>query len=154
MRTVILLASLCGLILGGTACRVVSDSSRATQIQELGSSVDDCLSRNRGRPVLIAFVAKWDTTGVFPRWALETDQARAAIRQHEVVPIVADVTERMDVLTGLQRFGRAGPPLVVLFNRDHTREFVLANDTNFVTSKNGVTITNGEIIAQFIRDYL
>lgn len=153
MRTLALFALLFGFLLSGAACRIGSTASRTTPIQELGSSVDDCLSRNRGKPVLIAFIAQWNQAGVFPRYALETDEARAAIQQHGVIPVVADVTTRKDLLS-LEDVARLGVPLMVLHASDRTRKFNLSQDTVFVSSKNGVTMTNGAAVAEFIREHL
>jgi thiol:disulfide interchange protein len=145
MRTFALVTSLLSFLVSGTACRVASTAtSRTIPIQELGSSVDDCLSRNRGKPVLIAFIAQWSPTAKLPRRALETDEARAAIRQHRVVPVVADVTDRKDLLSTVDDFARVGVPCIFLYTSDRSRKFHVPADS----------MADGAAIAQFIREHL
>lgn len=81
-------------------------------------------ARRQGRVVLVDFTARWCLTcQVNKKFALEVTSVREKIRQLNVLPLVGDYTHFPDNITReLQRFGRAGVPLVVVYPRDAARE--------------------------------
>jgi hypothetical protein len=151
----VLIVSLIGSLSGLTGCRGgLANSSHALELQEVGSSVKACLARHQGKPVLIAFVTQSSPSGLFPRHALQTDDANAALRRHGVVPVIADVTARPDLLSFLEVYGRVGIPFVVLYSSDRAQKHYMPADTIYATNKSGVVIPDGAAIAGFIREHL
>jgi len=155
MRTTVIIAFAVALILSGAACRVSSPPSPGVaKLQDIGPSLDDCLARNQGRPVLIAFVAGWSPSGLGPRYALQTPEATEAMRRHHVVPVVADVTERHDLFPTLRVFGREGPPFIVLYSSDRARKPYVSEYSPFFIKRDGQTVSDGAAVARIIREYL
>jgi len=141
------------LILSGAACHTPS-SPTVAKTQDIGPSLDDCLARNRGRPVLIAFIWKWSPTGVGPRHALETPEAIDAMREHDVIPVIADLTDRRDLFPTLRVFDRLSPPFIVLYSSDRKRKPFVSEYSPFFTRRNGQTVIDGAAVARIIREYL
>jgi len=155
VRTTIPIALAVALIISGAACRAPSPPSPAVaKIQDIGPSLDECLARNHGRPVLIAFTAHWSPSGVGPRYALETPEAIEAMRQHHVVPVIADLTNRRDLFPTLRVFDRLSPPFIVLYSSDRTRKPFVSEYSTFFTTRDGKTVSDGAAVARIIREFL
>lgn len=80
-----------------------------------------------GRPVLVNFTADWCVTcKVNERAALASDRAAQALEQANAVYLVGDWTRRDDAITAeLQRHGRSGVPLYLLYAPGRTEPRVL-----------------------------
>jgi thiol:disulfide interchange protein len=76
--------------------------------------------RAAGRPVLVNMTAAWCITCLAnERVALSTDTVREALAAREVVYLKGDWTRRDEAITRyLQRYGRSGVPLYVLYPPD------------------------------------
>jgi thiol:disulfide interchange protein len=76
--------------------------------------------RAAGRPVLVNMTAAWCITCLAnERVALSTDTVREALAAHDVAYLKGDWTRRDDAITRyLQRYGRNGVPLYVLYPAD------------------------------------
>ena len=155
MRTVVIVFCV-ALLLSGTACRIPDPTARQTaELEDIGSSLEDCLARHRGRPVLIAFIAGWGATGLGPKYALNTPEAMEAMRQHHDVPVIADVTRRRDLFAVMNReFHRPGPPFIVLYSSDRARKPFVSEYSTFITERDGKAASDGMAVARIIRGYL
>ncbi|HSH45879.1 MAG TPA: thioredoxin family protein, partial [Longimicrobiales bacterium] len=80
--------------------------------------------RAEGRPVFVDFTAAWCIScQVNERVALETRAVRDAFAERNVALLKADWTRRDPAITrALERFGRSGVPLYVLYPADPTAE--------------------------------
>ncbi|MFM8358261.1 MAG: protein-disulfide reductase DsbD family protein [Verrucomicrobiota bacterium] len=76
-----------------------------------------------GRPVLVDFTARWCTTcQLNKRRAIEVPEVAARIRELGVTTLLGDFTSESPVIAAeLQRWGRAGVPLVLVYSRDRSR---------------------------------
>ena len=92
-----------------------------------------------GSPVFIDFTADWCLTcKVNERTVLETSSVRTAMREHGVVPLKADYTNRDETITEwLRRFNKAGVPMYVVLPRDGSKDPIVLPEA----------ITSGMVIA-------
>lgn len=76
-----------------------------------------------GRPVLVDFTARWCTTcQLNKRRAIEVPEVATRIRELGVTTLLGDFTSESPVIAAeLQRWGRAGVPLVLVYSRDRTK---------------------------------
>ncbi|MCS7090026.1 MAG: protein-disulfide reductase DsbD family protein [Verrucomicrobiota bacterium] len=81
-------------------------------------------ARREGRVVLVDFTARWCLTcQMNKKFALEVPSVREKLRALDVVTLQADYTHFPENITQeLQRFGRAGVPLVVVYPSNPARE--------------------------------
>jgi thiol:disulfide interchange protein DsbD len=77
-------------------------------------------ARAKGRPVLVDFTAKWcPTCNTIVKHALETLSVQKKIQEVNAVPLLANYTRQPAPITAeLNRFGRAGVPLVLVYPRN------------------------------------
>jgi len=77
-------------------------------------------ARSEHRPVVVDFTAKWCLTcNTIVKPALESSAVRKKIRELNAVALLGDYTAFPDSITEeLNRFGRAGVPLVLVYPRD------------------------------------
>jgi thiol:disulfide interchange protein DsbD len=77
-------------------------------------------ARTEGRPVLVDFTADWCVTcQANKRTSLEIPSVQAKLKALNAVALLGDYTLRDDAITAeLQRWGRAGVPLVLVYPRD------------------------------------
>jgi thiol:disulfide interchange protein len=90
----------------------------ADQIQwQPWSSAAVAQAQSQGHPVLVDFTADWCLTcQVNKKVAIEVPSVRAKLKQIGAVNLVGDYTRQPDAITDeLQRFKRAGVPLVLVF---------------------------------------
>ena len=80
-----------------------------------------------GRPVLVNFTADWCVTcKINERTSLSSAKVAAAIEQADAVYLVGDWTRRDDVIAAeLQRHGRSGVPLYLLYSPGSTEPRIL-----------------------------
>ena len=80
-------------------------------------------ARAAGRPVLVDFTAKWCATCKANKaLALEVDAVAAKVKMIGAATFTGDFTlEDPVILKELQKFGRAGVPLVLVYSKDLTR---------------------------------
>ncbi len=80
-----------------------------------------------GRPVLVNFTADWCVTcKINERTSLSSARVAAAIEQANAVYLVGDWTRRDDVIAAeLQRHGRSGVPLYLLYSPGSTEPRIL-----------------------------
>ena len=78
------------------------------------------LGRKAGRQVLVDFTAKWCLTcQANKKFALEIPSVRAKLKQVNAVALLGDYTRfPADITDELNRFQRAGVPLVLVYPRD------------------------------------
>ena len=76
-------------------------------------------ARAKGRPVLVDFTAKWcPTCNTIVKSTLETLSVQKKMAEVNAVPLLANYTRQPPAITAeLNRFGRAGVPLVVVYPR-------------------------------------
>lgn len=81
-------------------------------------------ARAEGRPILVDFTARWCFTCKSNKaFAIEIESVRAKLRAINAVTLRADNTDLPRVIVEeLQRFGRAGVPLVLVYPKDRTLE--------------------------------
>jgi thiol:disulfide interchange protein DsbD len=79
-------------------------------------------ARSEGRPVLVDFTADWCVTcQANKKTSLEIASVRKKLEEIGAVTLLGDYTLRDDaILAELQRWGRAGVPLVLIYPRDAT----------------------------------
>jgi thiol:disulfide interchange protein DsbD len=79
-------------------------------------------ARAAGRPVLVDFTAKWCLTcQANKKLALEIPSVRAKLKQIQAAALLGDYTRfPADITDELNRFQRAGVPLVLVYPRDAT----------------------------------
>jgi thiol:disulfide interchange protein DsbD len=77
-------------------------------------------ARSEGRPVLVDFTAKWcPTCNAIVKPSLENLSVRNEIERINAVPLLANYTLQPGSMTAeLNRFGRAGVPLVLVYPRN------------------------------------
>lgn len=77
-------------------------------------------ARSEGRPVLVDFTADWCITcQANKKIAIEIPSVAAKLKEINAVALLGDYTRLpADITTELQRFGRAGVPLVLVYPRD------------------------------------
>jgi thiol:disulfide interchange protein DsbD len=78
------------------------------------------MARNEGRPILVDFTADWCLTcQVNKKTSIEIPSVRAKLRAINAVAFVGDYTHTPnDILTELNRFARAGVPLVLVYPKN------------------------------------
>lgn len=79
-------------------------------------------ARAEGRPVLVDFTAKWCLTcNTIVKPALESSSVRKKVEELNAVPLLGDYTRFPDDITEeLNRHGRAGVPLVLVYPKNST----------------------------------
>ena len=79
--------------------------------------------RAEGRPILVDFTAEWCVTcNTIVKPALESDVVRAKLKESNAVALLADYTKFPPMISAeLERFQRAGVPLVLVYPRDATK---------------------------------
>jgi thiol:disulfide interchange protein len=79
-------------------------------------------ARASGRPVLVDFTAKWcPNCNLLVKPALQAESVRTKARQVNTVALLADYTDYgREIGEELERFGRAGVPLVLVYPRNAT----------------------------------
>ena len=80
-------------------------------------------ARAAGRPVIVDFTAKWcPTCNTIVKPALASDSVRAKLKEISAVALLADYTKFPDIITTeLEKFQRAGVPLVLVYPKDATK---------------------------------
>lgn len=80
-------------------------------------------ARAEGRPVLVDFTANWCLTcQLNKKTSLEVDSVRAKLKEVNAVALLGDFTRKNpDIAAELNRFGRAGVPLVLVYPKDATK---------------------------------
>lgn len=83
--------------------------------------------RSEGAAVMIDFTADWCANcKVNERMALNTAETKALVEKYGIVPLVADYTdESPEIKEWLERFGRDGIPLTVIFPANRPNEPIL-----------------------------
>jgi thiol:disulfide interchange protein DsbD len=83
--------------------------------------------RAEGRTVLVDFTADWCATcNTIVKPALESDAVRAKLKEINAVALLADYTKLPPVMTAeLNKYERAGVPLVLVFPKDATRPAIV-----------------------------
>ncbi len=107
------------------------DSAEGNEIQESPNGVAwqrwsaDNVARARaeGRPVFVDFTADWCLTCQLNKnTSIEIPTVRAKLKQINAVALLADYTRYPPAISAeLERFGRAGVPLVVVYPKDASR---------------------------------
>lgn len=79
--------------------------------------------RAEGRPILVDFTADWCVTcNTIVKPALESASVRAKVKEINAVALLADnTTFPPEISAELQRFGRAGVPMVLVYPRDASK---------------------------------
>jgi thiol:disulfide interchange protein len=87
-------------------------------------------ARAQGRPVLVDFTADWCVTCItLVKPALESASVRKRLGELNAVSLLADYTFTPPEMTEeLQRFGRAGVPMVLLYPADSSKPPVVLPD--------------------------
>jgi thiol:disulfide interchange protein len=77
-------------------------------------------ARKEGRPVLVDFTADWCLTcQANKKIAIEIPEVRAKLKEIDAVALLGDYTRLpADITAELNRFGRAGVPLVLVYPSD------------------------------------
>ena len=80
-------------------------------------------ARAAGRPVIVDFTAKWcPTCNTIVKPALASNSVRAKLKEISAVALLADYTTFSPVITAeLEKFQRAGVPLVLVYPKDATK---------------------------------
>lgn len=75
------------------------------------------------RPVLVDFTAEWCLTcNTVVKPALESQAVRNKVKEVNAAALLADYTKfPPDIGAELERFGRAGVPLVIVYPKDSTK---------------------------------
>jgi thiol:disulfide interchange protein len=95
-------------------------------VQKFGASVEECLSRYPGHPVVILVTAKWSPSCWLPVKLLETPEVGEAGLRHNAVFVLADLTVPNVGLDELQELhGQAGVPYLVIYHADHSKAPVI-----------------------------
>lgn len=80
-------------------------------------------ARAAGRPVIVDFTAKWcPTCNTIVKPALASASVRAKLKEISAIALLADYTTFPDAITTeLEKFQRAGVPLVLVYPKDATK---------------------------------
>jgi len=134
-----------GLLVGGYAFAVenklrwrepvVEGASEAETFQERKdglvwrrwSAANVAKFRAEGRPILVDFTADWCVTcNTIVKPALESASVRAKMKEINAVALLADnTTFPPEISAELQKFGRAGVPMVLVYPRDASKPAVV-----------------------------
>jgi thiol:disulfide interchange protein DsbD len=84
-------------------------------------------ARAEGRPVLVDFTANWCLTcQLNKKTSLEIDSVRAKLKEINAVALLGDYTRKNpEIAAELNRFERAGVPLVLVYPKDATKPPIL-----------------------------
>jgi len=87
-------------------------------------------ARAQGRPVFVDFTAKWCLTcQANKNTSVEIPSVRAKLKEINAVALLGDYTKVPDDITDeLNRFGRAGVPLVLVYPADNMKEPIVLPD--------------------------
>jgi thiol:disulfide interchange protein/DsbC/DsbD-like thiol-disulfide interchange protein len=126
-----------GLLIGGYAYALegqlrwreaVAETSTTGSLKESPDGIDwqpwspaaVAQARSEGRPVLVDFTADWCLTcQVNKKTSIEIPSVRAKLKELNAIAFVGDYTRTPDsITTELQRFARAGVPLVLVYPKD------------------------------------
>ncbi|WP_412067339.1 protein-disulfide reductase DsbD family protein [Rubrivirga sp. IMCC43871] len=120
-RTTSLLAMGAAVALAGASLAPETETWAAYDARELESLVAE------GRPVFVDVTASWCLTcQVNKQTALASDAVEEAFAAHDVARVRADWTDQNPAVTAfLDRFGRSGVPLYVLFPGDGAEPVIL-----------------------------
>jgi thiol:disulfide interchange protein DsbD len=121
-------AALAGTVM---AVRLPAEAAGQTEVPRPASApwsaaaVEGALAQ--GRPVLVNFTADWCVTcKINEAGALTSARTRAALQAANAVYLVGDWTRRDDAITAeLQRHGRSGVPLYLLYSPDEAGPRIL-----------------------------
>jgi thiol:disulfide interchange protein DsbD len=89
--------------------------------------------RAEGRPILVDFTAEWCITcNTVVKPALESDVVRARLKEINAVALLADRTKDSPVIDAeLEKFGRAGVPMVLVYPKDSSKPAIVVAETLF-----------------------
>ncbi len=76
------------------------------------------------------------------------------MQRHGVVAVIADMTEREDLVPTIAAFGRKSVPFTVLYKADRARKAYVSEHSSFLTIRNGRAVGDGEAVARIIRENL
>lgn len=115
-RTVSAIAVLLGLIIGAAGYYLTLEPTHKLAWKPFSTQQVNAL-RDEGKPVLIDFTATWCANcKVNERIALNRAETKAFIEKHGIATLVADYSdESPEIKEWLDRFGRDGIPLTVIF---------------------------------------
>jgi thiol:disulfide interchange protein DsbD len=102
-------------------------------------------AREAGQPALVDFTAKWCATCIWnKKTSIDIESVRTVLADKNMKAFRADYTRRPDYITEeLQRWGRAGVPLVLVFPPDKTKQPKLLPE--LLTADTVLTALNGAV---------
>jgi len=107
------------LVVGASAYFVLTRSTDQIQWQPWSAATVEKL-RAEGRPIFVDFTASWCTTcQANKKFSIEIPSVRTKLKEIQAVALLGDYTKKDDAITvELQRFSRAGVPLVLIYPKD------------------------------------
>jgi thiol:disulfide interchange protein DsbD len=94
-------------------------------------------ARAEGRPVIVDFTAEWCITcNTVMKPALESDAVQARMKGMNVAPLLADnTTFPPEIAAELERYGRAGVPMLLVFPKDPSTPAIVVSEAAFYTTQ-------------------
>lgn len=107
------------VLVGASGYFVLTRSTDQIQWQPWSAATVEKL-RTEGRPIFVDFTAAWCTTcQANKKFSIEIPSVRSKLKEIQAVALLGDYTKKDDAITlELQRFSRAGVPLVLVYPKD------------------------------------
>lgn len=91
-------------------------------VQEFEATLEECLSRYQGHPVVLLVNSMWSPAQVLVNKQLTSPEVAEACLRYNAVVVLADLTQRHEDLAKLlKQHGMSGVPYLAVYSADRSR---------------------------------